>query len=308
VNRVAVLLTTYNGERFLGDLLGSLERQSDTRFDLLIRDDGSKDRTLEILETFQADSPLDVTILPPGENLGAAQNFAHLLDTALERPYRYFMFCDQDDLWMPHKVERTLQAMQAAEVDDPSKPLLVHTDLQVVDEHLTPIAPSYWHYQGIDPAYDTLNRLLVQNVVTGCTVVINRPLAEKATPIPKRIIMHDWWVGLVASTFGRIVALPDATVQYRQHNANDTGADAFGPGTITRKALALLSFSFDKYTTQAHTFLDRYHGELDENTRTLLEAFTAIEEEPWLKGKATLLRHHIFKQHWTRNIGLLLCR
>ncbi len=308
MNSIAVLLTSYNGERYIEEQLASLETQSHRAFDLFIRDDGSTDHTVEQILAFQSRSKLSIKLLPKGKKLGASQNFAHLLHHALKSgQYRYFMFCDQDDVWLPSKVEATLKAMREAETPTPTLPLLIHTDLQVVDEHLHLAHDSYWHYQHIDPAYDTLNRLLVQNVITGCTVMINRPLAELSLPISEDAIMHDWWIGLIAATLGKIEALPQSSIKYRQHNDNDIGASAFNLSTVFRKAKTLFSLSLDKYIIQAKSFLLHYSDRLDREQRMILEAFISIENLPWYRGKIILLKYHFLKQHWTRNTGLLLC-
>ena len=309
MNTIAILLTTFNGERHIEELLASLENQSHRAFDLFIRDDGSTDHTIEQMHTFQSHSNISMTLLPEEGNVGASQNFASLLQHALEHEqYRYFMFCDQDDVWLPNKIEQTLNAMREAEISDPLTPQLIHTDLQVVDENLALMHNSYWSYQNIDPGYDTLNRLLVQNVITGCTVMVNRALAAIALPIPKEAIMHDWWLGLIAASLGKIEALPQSTVKYRQHSANDIGASAFNLSTILNKAHMLFSFSLDKYTKQANSFLSRYSDRLSTKQKKMLEAFVSIETEPWYKGKMILLKYHFLKQHWIRNIGLLLCK
>jgi len=309
VNEIAILLTSYNGEKYIEALLDSLETQTNSGFDLYIRDDGSSDNTIAIIETFRTQSSFPVTLLPRGENLGAAQNFASLLRYTLEKKqYRYFMFCDQDDVWLPRKVEATYRAMQKMEHPNPDIPILVHTDLQVTDEKLNLLHPSYWAYQHIDPSYDSLNRLLIQNVITGCTAMINRPLAEIVSKIPKTAIMHDWWIGLAAAAFGRIEALPLSTVSYRQHDKNDTGATAYNLTTITGKAFSLFSFSFRKYTRQARSFLEIFGDKLSEEQRELLKAFISIENTPWLEGKKILIKYRFLKQHWIRNIGLFLCK
>ncbi len=309
MNTIAILLTTYNGERHIEELLASLENQSNSAFDLFIRDDGSSDQTIKQILAFQSDSNISMRLLPEGENIGASQNFAYLLEYALKyEQYRYFMFCDQDDVWLPNKIEQTQNTMTEKEKLNPTIPLLIHTDLQVVDENLALIDSSYWSYQNINPGYDSLNRLLIQNIITGCTVVINRALAEITLPLSRDAIMHDWWLGLIAASLGKIEALPQSTVKYRQHSANDIGASAFNLSTILDKAHMLFSFSLDKYTKQANSFLSHYSDRLSTEQKKMLEAFVSIETEPWYKGKMILLKYHFLKQHWIRNIGLLLCK
>ena len=309
VNRIAVLLTSYNGDTYITELLYSLENQGYNNFDLFIRDDGSSDQTLKQIHDFLSKSKLSITVLPKGNNLGASQNFAYLLQYTLKHnDYDYFMFCDQDDVWLPDKIAYTMKGMEKAEASYPAKPILVHTDLQVVDENLDIREESYWSYQNIDPSYDQLNHLLVQNVITGCTVMINRPLAKAALPVPKNVIMHDWWLGLIAAAGGEIVCLPKSTIKYRQHGSNDIGASAFNLSTIMKNARSLISISLNKYIIQAQSFLYYHSDILDPKQKRMLEAFVSIENIPWYKGKMILLKYKILKQHWIRNVGLLLCK
>jgi hypothetical protein len=167
--------------------------------------------------------------------------------------------------------------MRKAEAEaDPGTAVLVHTDLTVVDEQLGVIDESLWKYQGIQPELDSLERLLIQNCVTGCTAMINRSLREKADPIPPEAVMHDWWLTLVASCFGRIVCLPIPTLLYRQHGRNDTGAKRQQHGTIDRTITAYHAFSergraVRRIGAQGEAFLRRYRGQLTPVSRTLIQ-------------------------------------
>ena len=169
----------------LGELLASLDAQTHTHWRLIARDDGSDDRTTEILDDFATDHGDDENetvriIRDDRTGLGARGNFAELLTHAAAP---YVMFCDQDDVWLPTKVETTLAAMIDAEAGrDPAAPVLVHTDLRVVDASLQPVCESLWAYQRFDPVKaNRFARTVVQNVVTGCTVMINAALATAKT-------------------------------------------------------------------------------------------------------------------------------
>lgn len=102
-------------------------------------------------------------------------------------------------------------------------PLLIFTDLTVVDNKLHTLHSSLWKYLQIDPKNTTFNRLLVENVITGCTILMNQALAKLAFPAPNEIIMHDVWLGLVTSYFGHISYISETTVLYRQHSNNTIG-------------------------------------------------------------------------------------
>ena len=111
-----------------------------------------------------------------------------------------------------------------------SAPLLVFSDLKVVDDKLSPIAPSFWRHRNLNPRnIDRLGRLLMENVLTGCTAMLNAPLAGLARSMPESAAIHDWWVALLASTLGHSAAVPEQLVLYRQHEANVIGATRSAP-------------------------------------------------------------------------------
>ncbi|MDQ3310444.1 MAG: glycosyltransferase, partial [Gemmatimonadota bacterium] len=238
--------------------------------------DGSTDSTVEAVQAFAEEDERIRLLEGGGTRLGALGGFAWLLEHAAPGA-EYVMFCDQDDVWLPNKIADTLSAMQKAEADAaPGTPVLVHTDLTVVDEQLGVIDESLWSYQGIQPELDTLDRLLIQNCVTGCTAMINGPLREKAGTVPPEAVMHDWWLTLVASCFGRIVRLSNPTILYRQHGRNDTGAKRHQHGTIDKtitaySALGERGRAIRRIAAQGEDFLRRYRAQLTPRSRTLIE-------------------------------------
>ena len=233
--KIAVLLSTYNGEKFLAEQLNSLLAQSHKNFILVVRDDGSHDRTVSILESYASRYSEQIRLLPcDGENFGASGGFAFLVDYVIKNKESlglkssYLMFCDQDDTWFPEKIEKKLTLMLAMEADnDCTLPILVHSDLEVVSEQNTVIAKSLINYQGLEIERNSFPNLLISNLVTGCTALINESLAKKALPVPGDAIMHDWWLALVATAFGKLVFMDIPLVHYRQHGNNTIGAKEF---------------------------------------------------------------------------------
>ena len=306
MNQIAILLSTYNGEKFIKEQLTSLANQTYKKFDIYIRDDASSDKTLEYIYDFLANNNLSMTILPSTKNVGASLSFSMLLNkvTQMDR-YNYFMFCDQDDIWLPNKVEISIVHMQTLERDDPNLPLLVHSNLRVVDEKLDIIDKSYWSYQQKDPNRIALNYLLVENVITGCTTIINSKLANLALPIPQNAIMHDWWLALVASTMGKIDYIDDSTILYRQHSQNEIGASRLSFDTVIQKISTPI---FKRYTKQSKELLDRYRDKLKPKDLDILEMMASIEHISWYRGKILLLRYNISANNFIKNIGLLVCK
>ncbi len=240
---LAILLSTYNGERFLAEQLDSLLRQTRQDFIVLARDDGSSDGSRELLEGYRARYPGRFRLLPQDPvNRGACASFALLMRTALEQAAELglesacLMFCDQDDIWLEDKVERQLKLMRETEAGDPSLPALVHSDLAVVSCANRDIAPSFAAYQGLDIERNRFIDLTISNLVTGCTALVNQALARRALPIPPDAVMHDWWLALTASAFGKIAYIEQPTVRYRQHDANAIGARRHSPAALARGA------------------------------------------------------------------------
>ncbi|MCK4792683.1 MAG: hypothetical protein KAV87_53630, partial [Desulfobacteraceae bacterium] len=155
-------------------------------------------------------------------NLRASLNFGRLLEQA---DAEYTMFSDQDDIWLPNKIELTLNVMKATERIYPGKPVLIHTDLKVVDSDLNTIADSMWSYQKLFPEIgNDLNRIMAQNVVTGCTMMINRKAKTVSMPIPSEAMMYDWWIAINVCKHGKIVYVSTPSILYRQHSKNWIGA------------------------------------------------------------------------------------
>ena len=288
--KIAVLLSTYNGEKFLGEQLDSLLAQSHKNFILVVRDDGSRDRTVSILESYASDHPERIHLISrDGVNMGASASFAFLADYVIKSKELlglksiYMMFCDQDDTWFPEKIEKLLAAMLATEANNGSTlPIIVHSDLEVVSEQNMVIAKSLISYQGLEIERNSFPNLVISNLVTGCTALINEPLAEKALPIPEKAIMHDWWLALVASAFGKLVYLDTPLVHYRQHGNNTIGAKEFTKVSVVSMSLwsRILARKPNEHlievSIQAAEFNRRYGSQLSGRERLSLRLCIAM--------------------------------
>jgi glycosyltransferase involved in cell wall biosynthesis len=295
MSKIVILLSTYNGEKYLKQQLDSLQNQTYKEFEIIARDDGSSDDTMEMLKSY------GIKLLETEHNLGAKGSFAMLSNYVLKSTdAKYIMFCDQDDAWNLDKVEKTIEKMQEQERLYPNKP----SDLIVVDENLKVLSPSLWVYQNIDPKKDELNRLLLHNTVTGCTMMINRKLAQFSLPISQDTIMHNWWIAMAASAFGHIAYIDEPLMLYRQHGKNDTGAKKYGWKYFLKRYTQ--KNSFDKYYAQVEAFL-RVHGDkLTQKDKEMLTGFINIPNMGWFAKRAFLMKHKIFKNGFMRNTGLMV--
>lgn len=239
---VDVLLATWNGSRFIDDLLTSLATQRLPVAKLFVADDGSTDGTVERVRERAAALDLDAEIISEATVGGAAPNFSRLLDHARSASTAdWFAFADQDDQWHPRKLERSVAA---ADATAPSQPIAVFHDARVVDSRGTVVHGSHLAHRGLPPVVPTIPRLLMQNPASGNTLMFNRALLDRLVPMPEAAPMHDWWTALVGASFGELRFVNEQLVDYRQHDANERGASGIGVARIAQEARsALTSFS-----------------------------------------------------------------
>lgn len=232
--KIAILLSIYNGEKYLAEQIDSLLSQTYKNTLIVIRDDGSDDKSVAIVQEYALRHPSRFHILAlDNENKGASAGFAFLMEYVLANKREldfekaYLMFCDQDDVWFKNKVEIQITAMLEAEAAGENLPVLIHSDLEVVSSEKNLIAESFIVFQGLEIQRNKFPNLIISNLITGCTALINEALATKALPISGNAIMHDWWLALVAAAFGKVIFLDMPLIHYRQHENNTIGAKEF---------------------------------------------------------------------------------
>jgi hypothetical protein len=309
---IEVLLATYNGAAFLREQIDSVLAQDGVTVRILARDDGSSDGTQAILDEYAAAHPDRFTVLRDAESTGSAKgNFLRLL-RASTAPY--VAFCDQDDVWLPLKLRLSLDAMHAlAEQNGSATPLLVYTDLRVVDAELQPISQSLWVTNRLHNATTPkLSKLLSENVVTGCTALMNRVLADRMLSMPGTAEMHDHWVALVAAGTGSLAAVPEPTVLYRQHGGNVVGAmqDAsqglaqryerlMGRTAVERRAV---QYRADQ--AQARSLLELHSAFMQPEAQQTVAAFIALHEMSRRQRLRTIMRYDLWREGLQRRITM----
>lgn len=307
---IQILLACFNGEKFLAEQLDSILAQSMQDFEILIRDDGSSDSTLSIVKEYQERFPQKIRLIPSSRRLGVIGNFNALLEASTAD---YLLFSDQDDIWLKDKVKLQVDALKKGEEKyGKSTPLLVHTDLTVVDSEQTIISPSFWQFSKIDPVKgQSLNRLLVQNTVTGCAMGINRALASIGAPIPGQALMHDWWLALVAKLTGHILVLKESTLLYRQHANNTLGAKS---PSLKRKVIKGLRFLFipddslpeiEKRELQAKSLFERFSGCSSAEAKKVLVVYLKAPDMSKWRRKWTFLKYRFFRSGVGKNVAYL---
>jgi len=223
---IDIILATFNGEKYLAEQIASI--QANKGYEqwvnkIIITDDGSSDNTKNIVLTLAGQDPKISWYENNSKKKGPKGNFEFGLKQSTAE---YLMFCDQDDIWLPHKIEISIERLLHAQKPvKPNQPILVFSDKQIVDEKLNLICESYFSLKNINKKWHhRFDQLCQQNVVSGCTMLFNRALINKALPIPEQAYMHDWWIALVAVRCGEVHFIDQALIQYRQHSTNAIGA------------------------------------------------------------------------------------
>lgn len=324
MDQVNIIMAAYNGEKFIGEQIDSILKNDYENLVLWIFDDGSTDGTSIIINKFTEQYPDKIKYYKNKDNLGvtknflqglnyAAQNCIHLnnqeqiLNTVQMQTEHYFMFCDQDDVWLPEKIKKTLKHMKKVEKKHgKDSAAAVFTDAIIVDENLQELFPSFYQRSKLDIKKLDLPHLMMENKLIGCTVMINSALQKKLSVIPERARYHDWWVGLAASAFGHISFLPEPTLNYRQHSKNVVGNQSFSSYVQGRlKALPKQKEVLFQTMKQAEEFYDIYKNDLKNTQKMQVYAMSKLTNNNWLKRRILLFRYGFLKTGIVRNIGLL---
>jgi glycosyltransferase involved in cell wall biosynthesis len=300
-------MATYNGEKYVDEQINSILASNYQDLELFIYDDGSKDNTVSILRNYENQYPGKVHVYQNDSNLGHLMNFMHALSVTTAD---YIMFSDQDDVWNSNKAALTIKRMKHMEAQfGKDIPLVVFTDAIVVDQDLNSLNRSFFCSGHLNPYRTDLGHLLMENKLIGCTVMVNAALRRVllSKPLPRKARFHDWWIALIAASYGKIGFVKEGTLLYRQHGGNvvgDTGFAAYVKNRISglqqqREALEALYL-------QAGEFLELYGDTLSEKNREIIQNFAALPEKNFLDRRITILHYGFLKSGLLRNIGLLI--
>lgn len=224
--QVDVLLATYNGEKYVAEQIDSILNQTYKNIHLIISDDCSKDNTSEILKEYEQKDKR-ITVYIQQHNLGVIKNIEFLLKKVTNNLY---MLSDQDDVWLPQKIEKSVETLKKENAD------LVFGDLEVVDKNLKTMYPSFGDYmllnKKIKKYINSYRVNYLYNCVTGCTVLSKKEFIEKILPIPtdSKYLIHDHWIGLILALNGKLAYMPEKYIKYRQHGDNQVGTEKISHG------------------------------------------------------------------------------
>ena len=288
--KVDILLATYNGEKYLREQLESILNQTYKNFRLVVSDDCSKDETRNILKEY-SDKDSRIELYFQENNLGSNKNFEFLLSKIQNK---YYMFSDQDDVWMEDKVEICLNAIEKNNAD------LVFTDLEVVDQNLNTINSSFNRkmklYRKIKK-YNDIRMEYLYNCVTGCTIIGKSSMLQEILPMPdNKDILHDYWIALVTSIKGKIIYIDKPTIKYRQHLDNQVGTKRYTERfkTFNEKRDYIIDLKIKKFNTYIQK--EKY---FDDNTKLLnqnaLKYFENVKSHKNINFSGWSIYNKIFK-------------
>ncbi|MBP5159931.1 MAG: glycosyltransferase family 2 protein [Lachnospiraceae bacterium] len=324
MSTVNIAMATYNGSAYLREQLDSILSSTYTDWSLAIFDDMSTDDTVSIAREYAGKYPERIFVYEAAENKGSTVNFLE----GLKKMYRhsmtneasedrtsfssnrakYFMFADQDDVWLKDKIEITLQRMKSMEKKfGRDVPALCYTDAVVVDSNLHFMRKSFHSTSHLKTRKNDLAHLLMENKCMGCTMMMNAALVELLDEIPLQARYHDWWMVLLAAAFGKVRAFDEQTLLYRQHGDNQVGSTGFvsyifSRLTSVRRQREKLRQSF----AQAEALLELYGDRMDFEKRRIVREFARLDSYGFIRRRRLLLKNRYFKSGLLRNIGLFL--
>jgi glycosyltransferase involved in cell wall biosynthesis len=276
---ITIALAVYNGEKYLPQLLESLVKQTTLPFELIIIDDHSTDDSWSIIQSFKTDL-FKVRFYKNESNRGVVYTFKKLVSLCQTE---YLAFCDQDDIWLENKLTLSLNKMEELEKKSVNKPLAIFTDLIMIDEENDIIQNSFFQYFNIKCNNYLFLDILFDNIITGCTLLINKRMIEELLKMPDNILMHDYWVALICFSIGEVGVCNQPTILYRVHKKSITSKN--------KKNILQLIFHYfnnfdkllDKKNIQSHLFAEIYNSQLSVSDKKQLLFFQNLSKSWWLK-------------------------
>ena len=291
MEKIDILLATYNGEKYLKEQIDSILGQTYQDFNLIISDDCSKDSTRDILKEYEK-KDARIKLYFQEKNLGYVKNFEFLLKQVKND---IFMLSDQDDVWLPEKIEKTYNYLKQQNAD------LVFTDLIVVDENLNEMYLSFndlMKYSKKAKKYEDYRLEYLYNCVTGCTLMTKSKFLNTILPIPNdsKYVIHDFWIHLVLSITGKIKYLDEKLIKYRQHGDNQVGAKTKGNGyknfeDLRNHFIEVKTEIFNTYVKNDKVFTE----DLKSMNQKALNYFLDIKNKKYMNFKGWNVYHKLYK-------------
>jgi glycosyltransferase involved in cell wall biosynthesis len=279
---ISVILITFNGSKYIKKQIDSILKQTTPPDEIIICDDNSTDDTVLILNNYINNGL--VKLFVNGHQLGVVENFKKAAKLANQD--NWLVFADQDDIWVPQKLNRLADEME--HIDDNVSPALVYSDLAVIDKNDAIVSDSFWDKQKIRPEKINLATLLYGNVVTGCTIIINYQMAQEFFLMDNGKYLHDEWLSLIAYSFGKVRFLRDKLILYRQHESNITFSEDYKTFKFGEQIKEDIDYLLGKKKFLPHqfdlakAFLLNYRKKLNDEQINTIEKFIKQEHKNYL--------------------------
>ena len=306
---IDIAIRAYNCAAWIGALFDSILNQDYQDWRIVVRDDASGDNTKAILSEWKQRLRDRMLVVDDSAgNLGMIGNCDAVLSHTTAP---WVMLADPDDVYLPGKISETFSAMRNAEQSATrGTPIAVCTDATVVDGDLRPIVPSYWQWSRQDPKMlNIFHRMIVESPALNSTMMVNRALLDIALPMAGARY-PDWWLAMVACSFGLVVSLPKSTILYRRHSENDTVepltstlSSAARRITDARARVAKLVW---EYAQQAGIFYERYGDKVSQSRSAALRAAKDLPSLGFFARRTTVIRHKLWFASSLKNVGLML--
>lgn len=311
---ISIIMSTYNGEEFLAEQIDSILNQDYEDWKLFIFDDGSKDRTEEIVREYQKKREGKIFFLRNERNFGAKGNFFRGLKKVakqLEPKSEYYAFSDQDDVWDRDKLSLSLSRLK--EIEEEGFPAAVFSDVRTTDKTLKILEDSYFKGAKINMRQLDFASVLMENKAIGGTMLMNKAMVQlemeredQIGDVPKQAKMHDWWFALLGIGLGRVAFLERATESYRQHERNVVGGKSFFSYVKNRIFHYKLRKSIEENILQGEEFQEYFGEFLKSENKEILENFVKISKSGFLRRRYLLVKYGFWKSGWIRNVALFL--
>lgn len=303
-SRCDVILAVWNGARYLSAMLDSLLSQTTRDFNILARDDGSRDGSLAILENYKPRFDGRLRVIAGEPSGSATANFAILMR---ETKADYVLFADQDDVWKPEKVELSLRSLKEAEAKyGRSTPIYFATDITVVNEDLQVISASYWKWKRLRPSMmSSLSQSLICVPIQGMASGINRALLDLANPVAEKAISHDWWTQLIAAAMGKVICDPTSTALYRVHGGNASIPKQVGVVPYLKLGLdaSFLRRGLGRRIEQANALADALAGRMPPDQMKIIRRFTKLQSQGFVRRRWTLISGNYLYHDLVRSVA-----
>lgn len=282
---IGIALATYNGSQYVIEMLDSIEKQTFKSFHIHVTDDGSTDNTIAVIKDHKLFSEGKISIHNQQGGQGALRNFSRAISYCNEQ---YILLCDQDDYWLENKLEIIFDCFRENELNKGNIPLLVFSDLQIVDFNLDCIYDSFFKSSIKDSRCNKPQDFIISNHIPGCCMAINSMAKKIIEPIPDNVRMHDWWIALVISTYGELKYIDKPLVKYRQHSNNTIGVPGVGNKVFLQELMALRGAK--NMIKNSNTLLTEYYSRID----VLNEKYVMLQKKEICRKKKLFSKFYYF--------------